>query len=250
MNVTPSPSQSALRKALKSTLPGVWAGLSAAKRAALNARPARHVFGKLYRHNGWGDPESVSGPGSNLEQTVTVRRVLPDLLCRLDVRTLLDVPCGDWYWMREVDLGTVAYIGGDIVRDIVEQDAAQYTGRGEFRVLDLAVDPLPDADVLLCRDCLVHLPLRTIQKCISNIKQSGVTYLLTTTFLHVLSNEDIPIGDWRPLNLQLAPFHFPAPLEVHEEREAPDDGAGKSLALWRVADLPGSAAALPQGAAQ
>jgi hypothetical protein len=196
------------------------------------------VFGDLYRHNGWGDAESVSGPGSNLEQTVTVRRVLPEVLRRVDARTLLDVPCGDWHWMREVDLGDVAYIGGDIVPEIVAQDNALYGDRGTFRVLDLAVDSLPDADVLLCRDCLVHLPFRTIQQCLDNVKKSGVTYLLTTTFVNTEANEDIPIGEWRPLNLQRAPFNFPPPLDVQREHEAPDDGQGKSLALWRVSDLP------------
>jgi hypothetical protein len=45
------------------------------------------------------------------------------------------------------------------------------------------------------------------------------------------------------LNLQYAPFLFPAPLAVINESctEAGGDYADKSLALWRVEDLPGDA---------
>lgn len=236
--MTPFPSRSVFRNAIKSAFPGVWAGLAAVKRSVRNLKPARTVFGDLYRRNGWTDPESVSGPGSNLEQTVTVRRELPEVLRRVDARTLLDVPCGDWHWMREVDLGGVAYIGGDIVPEIVAQNNALYGDRGAFQVIDLAVDALPDADVLLCRDCLVHLPYRMIRQCLDNVKKSGITYLLTTTFVNAETNEDIPIGEWRALNLQRAPFLFPPPLEAHREHEATDSGSGKTLALWRVADLP------------
>ncbi len=76
------------------------------------------VFAEFYRDNKWGDAESVSGAGSNLTQTAEVRRVLPGLLAELGCRSMLDVPCGDFYWMRLVPLD-VDYTGGDIVSDIV-----------------------------------------------------------------------------------------------------------------------------------
>ena len=60
------------------------------------------VFAEFYRDNKWGDAESVSGAGSNLAQTEEVRRVLPGLLAELGCRSMLDVPCGDFYWMRLV----------------------------------------------------------------------------------------------------------------------------------------------------
>ena len=45
-------------------------------------------------------------------------------------------------------------------------------------------------------------------------------------------------GDWRPINLERAPFHLPAPQLLLNEQctEGGDTFADKSLALWRVED--------------
>jgi hypothetical protein len=47
------------------------------------------------------------------------------------------------------------------------------------------------------------------------------------------------MGDWRPLNLERAPFLLPAPLAVVDERlsEISDEWGDKRLALWRLHDL-------------
>ena len=97
-----------------------------------------------------------------------------------------------------------------------------------------------EADLLLCRDCLVHLSFADIARAIANIRAATVTYLLTTTFPAQRANEDIRTGDWRPLNLEAAPFGWPAPLEYLVEKCTEGNGlfADKSLGLWRVDSLP------------
>ena len=80
---------------------------------------------------------------------------------------MLDVPCGDFYWMRLVPLD-VDYTGGDIVSDIVARNQAQYGDeRRRFLRLDLLQDPLPAADLIFCRDCLVHLSNAHIRRAVS-----------------------------------------------------------------------------------
>lgn len=74
------------------------------------------IFSKIYENNSWGESESVSGPGSSLQQTRAIRMSLPSLLKTLQVETMLDAPCGDFHWMKEVDLSFLSmYIGADIV---------------------------------------------------------------------------------------------------------------------------------------
>ena len=68
-----------------------------------------------------GAGESVSGEGSSLEQTVVMRNILPSLLSSLEVNTMLDAPCGDHFWMKDVSLNC-DYIGIDIVPEIVVQN--------------------------------------------------------------------------------------------------------------------------------
>ncbi len=198
----------------------------------------RDVFTQFYHANKWGDRESVSGAGSNLAQTEEIRRVLPGLLDELACQSVLDVPCGDFYWMRLVELD-VDYTGGDIVPQLVASNQARYGNeRRRFMHIDLLEGPLPTADLLLCRDCLVHLSNAHIQSALANIRASGTTYLLTTTFTNRDRNQDIPTGSWRPVNLLLPPYSFPQPLRLIDERCPDASYADKHLGLWRVADIP------------
>lgn len=201
----------------------------------------RDTFREIYETNHWSGPDSVSGEGSSLEQARVVIETLPRLIEKLHVGTLLDLPCGDFSWMQHVDLGDTRYIGADIVPELIETNNKHYAHRHRsFQVLDLLSDPLPDADLLLCRDGLVHLSFDDVARALSNIGQSGIAYLLTTTFPDCEINEDITTGDWRPVNLCEAPFFFPKPLLLINEACTEGNGAfeDKSLGLWRVIDLP------------
>jgi hypothetical protein len=212
------------------------------KLAREGATPAPEaVFRDIYQRNHWAGSTSASGPGAAPDQIRHLRAALPALLAQIRVDTLLDLPCGDWSWMRTLELPVRRYIGADLLPDLIEPLAGEYSdARHEFRVLDLTRDPLPAADLLLCRDCLVHLSYADIRRALANIARSGITYLLTTTFPATGENEDIVTGDWRVLDLERAPFGFPPPLELLNEHCTEGEGrfADKSLGLWRVAELP------------
>jgi len=69
---------------------------------------------------------SLSGPGSNAEETVGVRAALPALLALLGVRSIIDAPCGDFNYMREVlsaplTPSRITYTGLDIVASLAAQ---------------------------------------------------------------------------------------------------------------------------------
>jgi hypothetical protein len=212
-----------------------------------DARDRAARFQRIFEENAWGNSESISGEGSNLERTSVVRAKLPALLAKHGVRSLLDAPCGDFYWMKEVLLRgidyDIDYIGADIVPEIIERDVEWYAGpRRRFVLCDLVSDPLPKADLILCRDCLVHLPYAETRRAIDNFRRSGAVWLLTTTFTGDRENREIEIGDWRPINLERPPYAFPPPLDViNEESDEVDEELGafpdKSLGLWRLDDL-------------
>jgi hypothetical protein len=170
-----------------------------------------------------------------MARTRVVRRELRALLASVGAKSLLDAPCGDFNWMREVDLGGIEYTGADVVAELVERNRQLYGGEGlRFVVADITRDELPRADVVLCRDCLVHLSFKNVRAALRNFKRSGSTYLLATTHTNVLENEEIVTGDWRMLNLELRPVSLPPPARLIVE----DAELGKCLALWRLADLP------------
>ncbi|MBO3458574.1 class I SAM-dependent methyltransferase [Aetokthonos hydrillicola CCALA 1050] len=200
-----------------------------------------YVFSNIFSHNRWLESESVSGPGSTLEQTAFIRKMLPLLLKELNVKSVLDAPCGDFYWMKEVELDLDEYWGGDIVPDLITEIKQKYANKKRnFITLDIVADQLPTVDLIFCRDCFVHLPFKDIITAIKNFKTSGSTYLLTTTYPGgVQKNKDIIIGNWRAIDLQLSPFNFSPPIKViNEQTTESGDLPEKSLGLWKLADIP------------
>ncbi len=197
----------------------------------------KEVFETIYETNRWGSRESTSGTGSTLEQTRVTRQRLPSLLERYKIKSLLDIPCGDFHWMSHVSLNEIGYIGGDIVQAIVHRNRTEHDH--DFRVLDIISSKLPESDLVITRDCLVHLSDANVFASIVNIKASGSKYLLTTTFPG-RENSDIQTGEWRAIDLQAGPFHFPIPIEIINEGCTEFGGiySDKSLALFDVSQLP------------
>lgn len=202
----------------------------------------RTAFRHVYDTNAWGGRDSVSGEGSSLEQTVVLRQILPSLLRSIQATTLLDAPCGDHFWMKELALGVELYIGVDIVKELIDQNRRRYGGRGkQFFVKDITKDRLPGVDCILCRDCLEHLSFEHSFRALENFRRSGSKYLLATTYTQRMHNRDIVSGaSWRPNNLQQPPFSFPPPVYLINEECSESGGkwADKSLGLWRIDDLP------------
>lgn len=200
------------------------------------------VFTEIWRTHYWGG-DSLSGTGSDLVQTEKVRTELPQLLQRYHCKTMVDAPCGDFYWMQQVDLPLSNYVGIDIVRPLVLTNQLRYGNHQRvFMSLDIMAEVLPKADLILCRDCLGHFSNEDIDKVISLFKKSGSTYLLTTSFTenHSSINSQIHTGEWRPVDLRKEPFNFPEPLEIINENCTVCENAwnDKCLFLWKLEDLP------------
>lgn len=222
---------------VKSFLKSRFPRAAAAYRGAHEAwrRPSmRKSFSEIYHKNLWQDPESVSGRGSTLARTRVIMSQLPPLLQELGAGRLLDAACGDFNWMRYTELGAVEYIGVDVVPDLIARNRRLYGREGRtFLALDITKDRLPRADVILCRDCLIHLSFRSIAAAVANFKKSGAEYLLCTTHTSIRENVACPDGGWRNVNLLLPPLNFPPPSRTIVE----DAELGKCLGVWRLKDL-------------
>jgi hypothetical protein len=203
-------------------------------RLDLWSRSLEDTFTGIYQKNFWADPESVSGRGSTLGHTEVIRRTLRTLLESIEAKSLLDAPCGDFNWMRYVDLGEIEYLGADVVPELIAHNRRAYETHGRsFVVLDITSDQLPQVDIILCRDCLIHFSSKHIHAAIANFKRSNSRYLLATTHAGVSENREIRSGDRRSVNLELPPFNFPPPLQLITE----DEELGKHLGLWPLASL-------------
>jgi 2-polyprenyl-3-methyl-5-hydroxy-6-metoxy-1,4-benzoquinol methylase len=132
------------------------------------------VFESIFSRNAWGGTESASGDGSSMASTEAIRAAIPEIIKEFKIRSVLDIPCGDFNWMRTLEIEN--YTGADIVLPMIESLQVQYPEK-HFEYLDVTSDLLPRADLVLCRDCLVHLPYADIFKAVNNIIDSGALYL-------------------------------------------------------------------------
>jgi hypothetical protein len=201
-----------------------------------NNRGREAVFSSIHAENIWRNPESLSGFGSTLEATSQAREGLAKLCAEHAVRSILDVPSGDYNWMSALEFDG-QYIGGDIVAELVEKNQRRYGDeRHRFQRVDLVKDALPKADLVLCRECLNHLSLAEANAAIDNLIAGADKFVVITHYPAVSANPDQPASfRYRSLNMTKPPFELREPdLLIDESRSE----AGKCLAVWDVSRPP------------
>jgi hypothetical protein len=170
-------------------------------------------FTAIYTSNYWDDDYSASGPGSNLESTKIVTEQLPLLINKFNIYSILDAPCGDFYWMKNVlDKVDVNYLGADIVGKIIDVNNKKYQSQKiNFTKLNIISDSLPSSDLMICRDCLFHFSYNDIFMFFNNFINSNIKFLLVTSNENETNkflNKDIMTGDFRKIDLFSEPFNF------------------------------------------
>jgi hypothetical protein len=201
-------------------------------------------FTHVYRKNLFEGTVSLSGNGSDLQQTRELAVALPKLIKTLNIHSILDVPCGDLYWMSKIDLEDTTYIGADIVRDVVVSNIHNYgNDLRAFIELDLSQQVPPKVDLVFCRDLFVHLTTKDIQSSLRNIAKSGSLYLATTTFSNNRKYRNLKrftrgVG-WRAINFEIEPWNFPKPLYLINEKCTEANGlwSDKSIGVWLISEL-------------
>ena len=189
------------------------------KKQIFNQNSLKNRFSYIYSSNFWPSSESVSGPGSELDNTVNIRAEIIKLINKYNFKKILDAPCGDFNWIKHIIKKDIDYIGGDIVPDLISNNIKKFsTDNIKFLELDIINDKLPDVDLLICRDCLIHFSFVNIEKFFNNLKKSKINYFLITSYelnsevKKLEPNIDIPDGDFRPTFLTSEPFNLPKPI--------------------------------------
>lgn len=187
--------------------------------ARFGAKDNQELFTHYFHSGLWESEESASGPGSTVEYTENIRKEIPALIDKLEVKTILDVPCGDFNWFQLLERDeSIHYVGGDIVEPLIKHNEEKYGNENtKFACIDILRDDLPQADLWLCRDCLFHLSNDDIFKAINKFLNSDIKYLLTSTHPNCKENTDIATGQFRELNLELPPFNFGKPITVMDD---------------------------------
>lgn len=185
--------------------------------------------------------ETPNGPGSTISASTAVRQALPSFIQTYDTESILDVPCGDWNWMQYVDLDGIDYTGWDSEQQFIDRNAERWPQHTFERVNILRVRTLPNVDLILCRDFLIHVPNDYALKVIDKFIDSGSRFLLTTT--HPGADNTVRVRDEnghdnRPgyfcwdIDLDVEPFNL-KPARIARIEEA----SHQELALYDLAHV-------------
>ena len=180
----------------------------------------KDVMHQIYEKHLWGGKEQdfYSGDGSH---NLTIVEPYVDMVASFlkSANTPLvvcDLGCGDFNVGKQLTAFTKAYIGIDIVENLIERNSAKFTQENvSFLCLDICKDELPKADCVLIRQVLQHLSNKEILQIVSKLK----------TYKYVIITEHLPSGNFQPnldmvtsmgnrlkyksgVNIAAAPFNF------------------------------------------
>jgi hypothetical protein len=188
---------------------------------------------------GWGGSDSLSGPGSDTKRTDKIARAIYLVQSMLRAETgrgtlrINDVGCGDVHWARHM-FSAYEYHGFDVCSwptwPELQEDG------WDLRKADVIRECLPDTDLTVCRDVMIHLTNKMNCDLLDNVELSS-RWLLATTFVSGATGRPFTNADREkmtrprkthaPLDLRKGPFRLGQPLFM-----IPEYSAGKYLGLW------------------
>jgi len=181
----------------------------------LSTEKLKHVFDSIATGNMWHSSETVSGAGSELDETAFVRECIGQWIQKYNVKSFVDAPCGDANWQGAIPgLDNIHYKGYDIADEplkIAREKNANHTLMS-FQFMDLTSEVPQMADIIMTRDVIQHLPLQKGTRLLLNAKASGARFLAVTTFSDG-DNINITAGNFYKNNVHASPFSLPIALE-------------------------------------
>jgi 2-polyprenyl-3-methyl-5-hydroxy-6-metoxy-1,4-benzoquinol methylase len=177
----------------------------------------KEVFSKIYKEDLW---HGGSGAGSKLENVKEYVEVLQKYIDKPEVKTVLDLGCGDWQFSKFLDLSSVSYLGVDVVESVIESNSTSYSASNiKFISRDITTYEVPKVDLIICKDVLQHLCNKDVVTILVKIITSSKFSLITNDFKpENTENKDINNGDYRCLDLTLSPFYLDVVTILESER--------------------------------
>ena len=202
------------------------------KKEIFSKSSQKNKFELIYKMNFWSSKESKSGLGSEKANTINIRKKIIDIINDKKIKTILDAPCGDFNWIKDILNDDLQYTGADIVKDLINENLKNYKTKNiNFLELDITIDNLPNADLMICRDCLIHLSFEKIRLFFENFKKSDIRFILLTSYKlkdsqKKITNLDIPDGEFREIDMSEPPFSLPAPILKIKDKDEQTNKSG------------------------
>ena len=179
------------------------------------------IFDKIYENSYWGNG---SGGGSSPEATEPYKIFLEGFIRQHDIKSIVDLGCGDWQFSQFLDFCSATYFGIDASKNVIANNQRSFSRPGvSFANLPESYSKLPSADLLVCKDVLMHLDTKKVQDILSilpSFKYALITNDIpcVSAFREILhrmrrpfspvNNQEIKTGDYRTLDPTQQPFNL------------------------------------------
>ena len=201
------------------------------------------TFDEIYKKNLWGGKEGefYSGEGSTQKYSKLYAETVRKFIRENEVKTVVDLGCGDFRVASEIVSNEFKYIGCDVVSSLVAHLNENFANENiEFRRVNIIEDELPDGDLCLIRQVLQHLSNREIEQILKNCEK--YRYLIITEHYpnpnrEIVPNLDIPHGPEMRLHYDSAVVLDAPPFDLDNVKlllktEAEDKTEIKSFAIY------------------
>lgn len=168
------------------------------------------IFTKIYETWPWSE-EGFLFSGSSIEITHEYVDFLETFMKENEIRSVLDIGCGDWAYCRYIDWDGIEYVGIDVVKMVIDRNQKLYSNDSiQFIHGDVLTIDLPQADLVICKDVFQHLSNKDILTLLDKMKQ--FQHCLVTNFVDPITfsaeNTEIETGAFHNIDLSNPPFNI------------------------------------------
>lgn len=166
-------------------------------------------FDEIYARNEW---VYGSGEGSLARYNKRYVSFLQRFIADQKIKSVVDMGCGDWQFSRYINWGAATYRGFDVASAVIARNQAEFTAKNvSFHLYSGNPAELPEADLLIAKDVLQHLPNAVVFDFLAALPK--YRHALITNCGNPRAdtvNCDIEAGAYRHLDLRKPPFNLQA----------------------------------------
>jgi hypothetical protein len=166
------------------------------------------AFENVYKTKEWlGKVGTLSGIGSSIECAKEYLLFLQRFVVENDIRSIIDLGCGDFNLMRHFDFTGITYLGVDIVEFVIQDNIIKYKTDNINFVNSNVVTYTPSSkyDLVIIKDVLQHLSNENITLLLKNIDYAPIAVVTNDV---TSNNGECVNGGYRGVNLNIPPFNI------------------------------------------
>lgn len=127
------------------------------------------------------------------------------------IQTVVELGCGDWKILSQIDWRNIRYTGFDLVPQIIKKNQEQYGNKEiTFIKADFNRIDLPSADLLLCKDVFQYMSNKEILKTVKSFKKYKYCLILNEVDSISLTSDNLDVknGSFHTVDLSKPPFNL------------------------------------------